>query len=87
MLRKNCKNKTVARYLSPFSQKSKYMYFLTTCVVSFIVSSYAKTTSMSWYSSKTLFRETTRQVNLSLEIFPILTLSLKQLCSYFLVSV
>ena len=87
MLQKNCKNKTVARYLSHFSKKSIYMYFLTTCVVSFIVSSYTKSTSMSWYSSKTLFRDTARQVNLSLEIFLMLTLSLKQLYSYFLVSV
>ena len=63
MLHKNCKNKLVARSLSLFFQKSKYIYFLTTRVVSFVFYSYAKTMSMSWYFSKTLFRDTTRQIN------------------------
>ena len=36
MLHKNCENKMVARSL--FSKKSKYIYFLTTCVVSFVLS-------------------------------------------------
>ena len=40
MLYKNCKNKKVFRSLDLFSQKSKYMYFLTTGVVSFALSSY-----------------------------------------------
>ena len=61
MLHKNCENKMVARSL--FSKKSKYIYFLTTCVVSFVLSSYARTLSMSWYFSKTLFKDTTRQIN------------------------
>ena len=63
MLHKNCKNKMVARSLCLFSQKSKYIYFLTICVVSFVLSSYAKTMSMSWYFLKTLFRDATRQIN------------------------
>ena len=45
MLHKNCKNKMVARSLSLFPQTSKYTYFLTTCVVRFGLSSYAKTMS------------------------------------------
>ena len=63
MLHKNCKNKMVARSLSLFSQKSKYIYFLTTCVANFVLSSYAKTMSMSWYFLKTVCRDTTRQIN------------------------
>ena len=61
MLYKNCKNKKVARSLNLFSQKSKYIHFLTISVVSFALSSYAKT--MSLYFLKTLFRDTTRQIN------------------------
>ena len=63
MLHKNCNNKMTARSLCLFSQKSKYIYFLTTCVVSLVLSSYAKTLSISWYFSKTLFRDTTKQIN------------------------
>ena len=63
MLHKNCRNKMVARSLSLFPQTSKYTYFLTTCVVRFGLSSYAKTMSMSWYFLKTVCRDTTRQIN------------------------
>ena len=63
MLHKNCKNKMVARSLNFSSQKSKCIYFLTTCVVRFGLSSYAKTMSLRWYFSNTLFRDAARQIN------------------------
>ena len=49
MLYKNCKNKKFARSLNLFSQKSKYIDFLTISVVSFALSSYAKTMSLYFF--------------------------------------